>query len=190
MLKTAPMAASAASTASTVSKAPMARGAEAEREGAGAEGALAGAGADGRATEVPGRDEVPVELGDGGTGGAGRPPCVAGAAVAVARAAAGAAVAAAGAAPVGGRDGSLMVGAEVGLGGSAMRTVSFFGCTFAASAGFGGTGESGVGSDINLLWRESRGAGKRCQTVNPSTVNCPWSVVRCSAEILQRTTNH
>ena len=146
------MAASAASTASTVSKAPILR-ADAGRDGAGAEGALAGAGAAGRATEVPGRAEVPVELGDGGTGGARRPACGAGAVVAVARAAVGAAVAgaAAGATPVGGRDGSLIVGAEVGLGGSAMRTVSFFGCTFAASAGFGGTGESGVGSDIKFI---------------------------------------
>jgi hypothetical protein len=30
-------------------------------------------------------------------------------------------------APAGGSDGSLIVGADVGLGGSAMRTVSFFG---------------------------------------------------------------
>jgi hypothetical protein len=45
-----------------------------------------------------------------------------------------------------------MVGAAVGLGGKAMRTVSFFGCTFAASAGLGGTGAAplGVFSDINL----------------------------------------
>src|ERR1043166_9424927 len=50
-----------------------------------------------------------------------------------------------GAAPVAGNDGSLIVGAEVGLGGSAMRTVSFFGCTWAASGGFGGTPPGGTG---------------------------------------------
>jgi hypothetical protein len=31
----------------------------------------------------------------------------------------------------------------VGLGGKLMRTVSFFGCTFADSGGFGGTGPLG-----------------------------------------------
>jgi hypothetical protein len=33
----------------------------------------------------------------------------------------------------------LIVGDAEGFGGSVMRTVSFFGCTLAASAGFGGT---------------------------------------------------
>ena len=76
-----------------------------------------------------------------------------GAAVTVGRAAVGAAVAGAAvvAVPMAGSAGSLIVGAAVGLGGSAMRTVSFLGCTFAASGGFGGTGESGVGSAINCV---------------------------------------
>lgn len=41
-------------------------------------------------------------------------------------------------------DGILMVGAAVGFGGKLMRTVSFLGWTFAASAGFGGTAAAGV----------------------------------------------
>ena len=40
--------------------------------------------------------------------------------------------------------GILMVGEAVGFGGRLMRTVSFLGCTLAASAGFGGTGPVGV----------------------------------------------
>jgi len=43
--------------------------------------------------------------------------------------------------PPGGRLGNLMV--AVGFGGKLMRTVSFLGCTFAASAGLGGTGPPG-----------------------------------------------
>jgi hypothetical protein len=39
--------------------------------------------------------------------------------------------------------GNLIVGAEVGLGGKLMRTVSFFGCTLAASAGLGGIAPPG-----------------------------------------------
>ena len=44
-----------------------------------------------------------------------------------------------------------MVGAAVGFGGKLIRTVSFFGCTFAASAGLGGrepAGRLGVSSAI------------------------------------------
>jgi len=41
-----------------------------------------------------------------------------------------------------------MVGEDDGLGGRLMRTVSFFGCTFEASGGLGGTGAPGV---IGLL---------------------------------------
>ena len=40
--------------------------------------------------------------------------------------------------------GSLMVGPAVGFGGKLIRTVSFFGCTFAASGGFGGTAPDGI----------------------------------------------
>jgi hypothetical protein len=46
-----------------------------------------------------------------------------------------------------------MVGAAVGFGGKLIRTVSFFGWTLAASAGFGGTepvGVLGVSSGINI----------------------------------------
>ena len=55
--------------------------------------------------------------------------------------------------PPAGRVGSLMVGEDVGLGGRLMRTVSFFGCTLAASGGFGGMGapDSGLVSDIILF---------------------------------------
>ncbi len=40
--------------------------------------------------------------------------------------------------------GILIVGAAVGFGGRLMRTVSFLGCTFAASAGFGGRAPAGI----------------------------------------------
>jgi hypothetical protein len=39
--------------------------------------------------------------------------------------------------------GNLIVGAEVGLGGKLMRTVSFLGCTLAASGGLGGSAPPG-----------------------------------------------
>ena len=39
--------------------------------------------------------------------------------------------------------GNLMVGAAVGFGGRFIRTVSFLGCTFAASVGRGGTAPVG-----------------------------------------------
>jgi hypothetical protein len=54
--------------------------------------------------------------------------------------------------PPGGKVGNLIV--AVGFGGKLMRTVSFFGCTFAASAGLGGIplgGGFGLFSAINLL---------------------------------------
>ncbi len=40
--------------------------------------------------------------------------------------------------PLGGKVGNLIVAEAVGFGGKLMRTVSFFGCTLAASAGLGG----------------------------------------------------
>jgi hypothetical protein len=67
-----------------------------------------------------------------------------------------------GAAPPGGKEGNLIVGAAVGFGGRAMRTVSFFGCTFAAS-GFGGVapgGGFGVGSAIKLFVATTYGSAK------------------------------
>jgi len=149
-LKTAPTQTIAATTAKTVSMVPTVRAAGAGRDGAGA-GAFAGTGAAGRDTAVPGRTAA-------GAAGAGRGACVAGAAAPAGRGAAGApgagAAAPAGAAPAGGNDGNLIVGADVGFGGRAMRTVSFLGWTLAASGGLGGkplggfVGESGVGSAI------------------------------------------
>ena len=51
--------------------------------------------------------------------------------------------------------GILIVGAAVGFGGRLIRTVSFLGCTFAASVGRGGTapddGVFGLFSAINFL---------------------------------------
>jgi hypothetical protein len=62
------------------------------------------------------------------------------------------------AAPLAGSVGSLIV--AVGLGGKLIRTVSFLGCTFAASPGLGGTappGKLGVGSDISYFGRRNVG---------------------------------
>jgi hypothetical protein len=108
----------AAATASPLSSPPIAGAAGAIGRGAGrAAGAAVGAGRG---------------VGDGG----------------VAACAGAAGVGAAGAAAVGGADaagaGILIVGAAVGLGGKLIRTVSFFGCTLAASAGLGGTAPEGV----------------------------------------------
>ena len=70
----------------------------------------------------------------------------------------------AGVAPLGGSEGSLIVGAAVGFGGKAMRTVSFFGCTFAASGGLGevpsGGSGFGVGSAIKLNVATTYGSAK------------------------------
>ncbi len=55
--------------------------------------------------------------------------------------------------------GILIVGAAVGLGGKLIRTVSFLGCTFAASEGFGGSAPGaglGVFSDIRIVWDQRR----------------------------------
>jgi len=83
---------------------------------------------------------VGVATGRGaGVGGAGAGVCSGAGAGAMATGAAAAAVGAAGAGA-----GILIVGAAVGLGGKLIRTVSFFGCTLAASAGFGGTPEGGI----------------------------------------------
>lgn len=92
---------------------------------------------------------------------------------AAAGAAAGAATGAAaggcggGGAPAG--DGILIAGPAVGLGGRLMRTVSFFGWTFAASAGLGGTapaGELGVFSAIEIRG-QTRGGMRGCQCPIP-----------------------
>ena len=55
--------------------------------------------------------------------------------------------------------GILMVGAAVGLGGRLIRTVSFLGCTFAASAGLGGVAPGaglGMFSAITILCVQPR----------------------------------
>jgi hypothetical protein len=102
-------------------------------------------------TEVAGaaiRVGVAAEL--GGDGGAGALED----AVAVAVTDTGAAAALLGGDEPGARVGSLIVGAEVGLGGRLMRTVSFLGWTFEASAGLGGSappGDVGLMSAITLL---------------------------------------
>src|SRR5437773_5821387 len=84
------------------------------------------------------------------------------------RAGAGADAAATGAAAdaaAGAGAGILIVGAAVGLGGKLIRTVSFFGCTLAASVGFGGTApEGGIGmSSAITFWVQTRVDASRCQ---------------------------
>jgi len=106
--------------------------------GAGAAEGLAGAGAAMRVAGAPA----------GGVGGAGaREAAAAGAAAADVE------LAPADAGTPGASVGSLIVGAEVGLGGRLMRTVSFLGWTFAASAGLGGSappGDVGIFSAISF----------------------------------------
>jgi hypothetical protein len=109
------------------------------------------------------RAGVEAEL--GGDGGAGALEGAGTAATAT-----GAAVALVGGEEPGASVGSLMVGADVGLGGKLMRTVSFLGWTFAASAGFGGSappGDVGLFSAISfLLCCKRKVAAHRCQTRN------------------------
>jgi hypothetical protein len=75
---------------------------------------------------------------------------------------------AAGGADPGASVGSLIVGADVGLGGKLMRTVSFFGWILAASAGLGGNappGVVGIFSAIKFLFcLQPKVAPLRCQT--------------------------
>ena len=91
-----------------------------------------------------------------GVGGAGAGTCAGAGAAATGTAAAGAAEAGAG---------ILIVGAAVGLGGKLIRTVSFFGCTLAASVGFGGTApEGGFGMFSAItFWVQTRVDASRCQ---------------------------
>ena len=74
--------------------------------------------------------------GAAGGGGAVGAAAETGAAVELGAATVGGAAAAAG-------EGILIVGEVVGLGGRLIRTVSFFGCTLAASAGLGGAAPAG-----------------------------------------------
>jgi len=97
-----------------------------------------------------------------GVGGAGA-RATAGAVGAGAAVATGAA-AAAGAVEAGA--GILIVGAAVGFGGKLIRTVSFLGCTFAASVGLGGTAPDGVFgmfSAINVFQTKTRVGASWCQ---------------------------
>jgi hypothetical protein len=70
--------------------------------------------------------------------------------------------------PPGASVGSFIVGADVGLGGKLIRTVSFFGWTFEASAGLGGSappGDVGKLSGISfLLLPQPKVASAQCQT--------------------------
>jgi hypothetical protein len=109
----------------------------------------------------------------GGVGAAGDLEAAGAAAMATAT---GAAEPLAGGGAPGARVGSFMVGAEVGLGGRLMRTVSFFGWTLEASAGLGGTepppGVNGILSGIIFLFSTQRKvAFRRCQTRNSNSSN-------------------
>src|SRR5439155_5157207 len=92
-----------------------------------------------------------------GVGGAGAGACAGAGAPAIGAAAAGGAA--------GAGAGILIVGAAVGLGGKLIRTVSFFGCTLAASVGFGGTApEGGFGMFSAItFWVQTRVDASRCQ---------------------------
>ena len=105
----------------------------------------------------------PVEVGAAAGRGAGVGGAGAGACVAAGAGAAATGTAAAGAAGAGA--GILIVGAAVGLGGKLIRTVSFFGCTLAASVGFGGTApEVGFGMlSAITFWVQTRVDASRCQ---------------------------
>ena len=172
------MPTTSATTANTVSNGPTVRGARAAAAGAGREAAAAGAlaGAAGRATEVPGAFAGAA----GAAGAAATGAAAAGRGICwVAAIGAAAGRGAAGAPPVGGSEGSLIVGAAVGFGGKAIRTVSFFGWTLAASGGFGGTGEFGVGSAIKLFTGKYEAAKmvSNCYSPNSrhSRVGFGWS---------------
>src|SRR5437016_9183811 len=117
---------------------------------------------------------TPAMTGARGRGGAARPVAVGaaagrGAGVGGAGACAGAGAPAIGAAAAGGAAGAgagiLIVGAAVGLGGKLIRTVSFFGCTLAASVGFGGTAPEGGFGMLSAItfWVQTRVDASRCQ---------------------------
>src|SRR5438552_9068287 len=141
---------------------------------------------------------TPVMTGARRCGGAGRPVAVGAAGAAAGRGAgvggAGACAPATGAAAAEGAAGAgagiLMVGAAVGLGGKLIRTVSFFGCTLAASVGFGGTApEGGIGmSSAITFWVQTRVDASRCQMLirdrsktdrrNPVRCKSAWETCR------------
>lgn len=91
--------------------------------------------------------------------------------------------------------GNFIVGAEVGLGGKLMRTVSFLGWTLAASAGLGGMAPpGGVGTLSAIIFVSScsqpKVAPHRCQTriyIFPGTICSLFiSVHQIHAERIQR----
>src|SRR5580658_1489441 len=130
-------------------------------------GAAAGAGA-GLAEVAVAATRAGPALEAGGTGAAG---ALDGAEAGAAAEAIGAAAPLPGGGAPGARVGSLIVGADVGLGGRLMRTVSFFGWTLAASAGLGGMepppGDVGIFSAISFIFCDQRKvAFRRCQTRN------------------------
>jgi hypothetical protein len=106
------------------------------RATAGAAGRGAGAGAAGLAVVAGAAFAGAGVAAATATAAAGAPAAAGAAALGAAGAAAAAAV---GAGAPGAKVGNLIVGADVGLGGKLMRTVSFLGWTFEASAGLGGT---------------------------------------------------
>jgi len=117
---------------------------------------------------------TPAMTGARRCGAAGRPVAVGaavgrGAGVGGAGACAGAGAATTGAAAAAGATGAgagiLIVGAAVGLGGKLIRTVSFFGCTLAASVGFGGTAPEGGFGILSAItfWVQTRVDASRCQ---------------------------
>ena len=117
-----------------------------------------------------GRDAADTGAAEGAAGRDGAGTLVAtGAAEATGAAAVGAATDTEGAAtPADGGVGKRTVGAAVGFGGKLIRTVSFLGCTLAASLGFWGTapaGGLGVFSDINFLRAQARVEDWQCQTL-------------------------
>src|SRR5438552_16764508 len=143
---------------------------------------------------------TPAMTGARRCGGAGRPVAV-GAAVgrgagvggAGAGACAGAGAAATGTAAAGAADagaGILIVGAAVGLGGKLIRTVSFFGCTLAASVGFGGTAPEGGFGMLSAItfWVQTRVDASGCQMLirdrsktdrrNPVRCKSAWETCR------------
>lgn len=131
-------------------------------------GAAAGVGAGDVGAAAAGRLNVAAVF-DGGRGGGGATLLAEGADEAGGRgalaatpdAADGAPGAAGAAGPPEGIAGSLMVGEDAGFGGRLIRTVSFFGCTFAASGGLGGmapSGEFGLFSDITVAVLPRRGS--------------------------------
>src|SRR5829696_10043643 len=91
-------------------------------------------------------------------------------------------------APVAGSEGSLMV-AVAGLGGRLIRTVSFFGWTFAKSGGFGGTAPAGIlgllSAIVNRQLMHTKIASPDCQTpIQP--VPAQAAVCKCPFDSLSQ----